>query len=268
MSISLFVFGTHNFRGRNSARLLVVMVLLLTLSPAALGKTLRPRLAQKNGQSLRSKLSKKATFVPKSRSALEQLIEVARYYQIPMGIEWDDQSGANAFTLADKNRTTVQSLISAILRRSINYQAKIVNGVLHIAKPALVADRRNFLNLRIPEFHVDKANIFDAEALLRLEINMTLHPERHAGGYGGGYGHAPGGLFDVHNITFSARNLAVRDILNKIVVTNANALWVVRLNPSKMMANEPFFAQDEGGQAAGFYWQFIPLGLGKAADQK
>jgi|GEM_PF-2877060 len=215
------------------------------------------------GQNLELKLSREASFVPQSTSVLEQLIEVAKYYQIPMGIEWVDQSDANVFTLPKDRQMTVQNLIAELLSHSQDYQAKVENGVLHIAQSTLATDTKNFLNLRISEFQVDKANLFGASFMLRMKIRMMLHPEQYAGGWNGGYGEPSIYGFDIKNITVSGRNLTVREILNKIITANGNALWVVRLDPSKMMADEPFFAQGpvnkDGQSATGFYWQFISL---------
>lgn len=210
------------------------------------------------GQSLESKLTQKATFIPNNQSGLERLIAVAQYYQIPMGIEWADRSEAGVLALHRKD-ISVRGLINTILKGHAGYQARIENGVLHVFKLTIGASPQNFLNLRISEFEVKNANVFDAEASLRLKIDMTLHPERYAGGWNGGYGSPHINGFDIENITFSGRNLRIREILNKIVAANGNALWVVRLNPSKMMANDRFFAQDEGEQFGGFRWRFIPL---------
>lgn len=213
------------------------------------------------GQSLGQKLLQKATFVPRSTSALGQLMEVARYYQIKMGIEWAEQPNTEVSALSREGQTTVQRLIDGILRGIPGYRAKIENGVLHISNPSLETDPRNFLNLRIPEFSVSNASVFDAKATLRLKIDMSLHAERYVSGWNGGYGSPRGHVFDTRNVTFSGRNLTVRQILNKIVVANGNALWLARLVPSKMMQNDPFFATypDEAGESPGFHWQFVPL---------
>lgn len=210
------------------------------------------------GQSLDSKLLQKASFVPTSTSAVDQLIEVAQHYDIPMGIEWIDRPDARVLTLPQSKGATVQGLITAILRQSPGYQLKLTHGIVHIANRAFVDDPKNFLNLRIREFKVKEANVFDANASLRLNIKMTLHPARYAGGWNGGYGFAPGSVFDVRNITFSGRDLTVRQIINKIAAANSNALWVVRLDPSRMMRAEPaFFAQEY--ESEDFRWRIIPL---------
>ncbi|HXG63489.1 MAG TPA: hypothetical protein VNO70_00180 [Blastocatellia bacterium] len=212
------------------------------------------------GQSLNSKLLQEASFVPKSTLAVDQLIEVAQHYQIPMGIEWIEQPGTNAPLLPQKKPKTVRDLLAAILQQSPGYRMKAIDGVLHIYNQKFVTDQRNFLNLRIPEFRLDRANVFDANARLRLQIKMTLHPELYARGWNGGYTSPPGHTLDVENITFSGRNLTVREILSKISAANGNTLWVVFLDPSKRMAGERFYASGSvSGEATDFHWRFIPL---------
>jgi hypothetical protein len=211
-----------------------------------------------SAQSLESKLARKTTFIPHSQSVFEQLVSVAQFYEIPMGIEWANGMEPDVSPRPARKGITVRGLINTILKRRAGYQARIENGVLHVVNPVIGASPQNFLNLRISEFNVKDANVFGAEALLKLKIDMTLHPERYAGGYNGGYGSPHINGFDIENITFSGRNLSVREILNKIVAANGNALWIVQLNPSKIL-NERFFAQDDGVEPAGFHWRFIPL---------
>jgi hypothetical protein len=245
---------------RSVQKLTVLMLVLLWLSASAVGQTRGP-----DRPSIESLLSQETSFVPKSTSTLERLTEVARHSQVPMGIEWVGQLDTRVPKPLYSSRRTVRSLIEAILQQVPGYRARVQNGVLTIARTATSDTPKNFLNVRIPEFQVDRANLYDANALLRSKIKMTLHPERYTGGVGGGYGHAATGepSFDEKSITFSGRNLTVREILNKIIALNGNALWVVQLVPSKRMTGEPFFAQgplDEAGRPlSDFHWQFVSL---------
>jgi len=179
------------------------------------------------GQSLNSKLLQKASFVPKSNFVLDQLIEVAQHYQISMGIEWIGRP-VPTVSASSKNRpTTVRSLVATILRPYPGYRLKVADGAVQIANQAFVDSPKNFLNIRISEFKVDKASMVGAVASLRLGIKMALHPDRYANGYNGGYGgYFPADVLNIPNITFSGRNLTVRQILNKSVAANGNALWV------------------------------------------
>jgi hypothetical protein len=220
-----------------------------------------PELA--SAQVLESRLSQKADYVPVATSAKERLIEVAQHYRIPMGIEWINLPNADGSSPLTP-QPTVREMILSIFRPIPGYKMEIRGGVVNVSNVAFVDDSRNFLSMRLAEYRADRENVFGAEFRLRLSIHSTLHPERYSLGGNGGYGYGTqrDDDFDVTNISFSRRNVTVREILNAIVRENGNALWVVELVPSKMMKSEPFFAQHSygGDVQTDFTWRIIPLG--------
>src|ERR1041385_7486022 len=132
-----------------------VLVLILMAEGFAFGQS----------RSVGQKLLQKAAFVPKSTSAVGQLLEIARYYEIPMGIEFAEQSNTEVSALPVEDQRTVQSLVDEILRGIPGYRAESYDGILHISNPTLEADPRNFLNLRISEFVISNASVFDADEM-------------------------------------------------------------------------------------------------------
>jgi hypothetical protein len=212
-------------------------------------------------QSLESRLSQKADFSPASTSTKEQLIEVAQHYRIPMGIQWVSVPNNAALPAPAEEQPTVKDLIDSILRRTPSYKFEIVGQVVNVFHVSFADDPRNFLNIRIANYEANRENVFGAEALLRFNIHRTLHPELYARGWNGGYGYGARREdgFDVKNISFSGKNVTVREILNEIAEQNGNALWIVDLTPSKMMKDGPFFAQGVSGNQADFIWRIIPL---------
>jgi hypothetical protein len=210
-------------------------------------------------QSLESKLSQKADYVPMANSTREQLIDLAQHYKIPMGIEWIDDDADKPKPSTLNAQPTVMAMLQSILKGAPGYTAHIKNGVVGISNPSFADNPHNFLNLKLAEYNISNDNVFGATAALRHQIRKTLHPERYARGSNGGYGYGVprDDNFDLNNISLSGKNLTVRDVLNMIVGTNGNALWIVDLIPSRMMKNEPFFAQSA---QTDFNWQIIPLG--------
>ena len=235
----------------------------LTLAGMKLSVTMFLLASTLHAQDLSSRLSQPANYQPKATTTLQQLIEVAQHYRIPMGIEWIHETKTEDAPLTETIKPrTVNDLITAILNRSPGYLAQQRDGVLQIVKTDFLDKRENFLNLRLSTFELDNENIFGAEHYLSLHIKMELHPDR---GYGGGFGY--GGDrddgFDKHNITLAGNDLTVREILNKIVITQGNALWVVQFSPSQKMADEPFRAQvsmHDNQTQPDFYFHFIALG--------
>jgi hypothetical protein len=214
-------------------------------------------------QSLSSKLSQKADFVPTASSPKEQLVELARHYKLPIGIEWIYAADQPATPLSFSGQITVMEMIRAILQQVPGYELRIENGVVSITYSSLSANPYDFLNLRMAEYKVNEVNVFGAEAQLRLTIDRTLRPERYVGGSAGGYGYGPdrNDGFDIKNISVSRKQISVRQVLDEIIRQNGNALWIVELNPSQTMKVAPFFAQrSHGGDVqTHFVWQIIPL---------
>jgi hypothetical protein len=239
-----------NARNHFIQKTVQLLLLLLVISKLA------------SAQDLEAKLSQKADYVPSASSSREQLIEVAQHYGIPLGLEWINRADANSNSPLTA-QPTVREMISSILRRTQGYEVKVKKGVVNVFPVALAHDPRNFLNIRIAEYQMNRENVFGAQALLRLHIHRTLNPELYARGWNGGYGYGPGSEdgFEVKNISFSGKNVTVREVLGEIIKQNGNAFWVVELNPLQTMKNEPFYVQrsDGGDVHTHFVWQILPL---------
>ena len=226
------------------------IILVVTLAP--------PTAA---AQDLETKLAQRADFVPTATSVREQLIQVAQHYKIPMGIEWVIKPEEKEVKLVPGGAPTVLSLLNLILQATPDYSLTVRRGVVHVSDNRYTVDSRNFLNLRIGAFSLTKADVYNAEAELRFKIHVTVNPERYAYGSNGGYGSGPRdeNNLNIRNITFSGKNLTVRNILNRIVAANGHTLWVVNIGPSRMMKDVQFFAQLDATQEVDFIWKIIPF---------
>jgi hypothetical protein len=214
-----------------------------------------------SAQELEARLTQRADFIPAEGTMREQLIQVAQHYKIPMGIEWVLQPKEKQVKLGVREAPTVMALLELILQSAPEYSLTVRRGVVSVSNSRYTVDSRNFLNIRIDEFSLKKANVFDAEAELRFKIRATLHPELYANGMNGGYGYGvpDENGFDVKTISFSGEDLTVRDILDRIVSANGNSLWMVNIVPSRMMKDEPFFAQFDNDEPASFIWRILPF---------
>jgi len=220
-----------------------------------------------SSQTLEEKLALKVdTFNSVTKSIPLQLIEVAQRFNIPMGIEWSDDSEDKGPSQVQMRDITVGSLLSQILAQQPGYEFRLDDGVVHVFATRLLDDQYNFLNIRLREFSLEKANMGAARFHLWGAIVSHLHPR---GGYGGGWG----GVsiykdFDAPKITFNCKDLTVRQALSKIVEAQGNALWVVRIRERQMMESEPFYVQIPGPEAGepskSFAWQFIALDVHRA----
>jgi len=193
----------------NVVRLSIALLVLSGAGTATSGQTLEEKLALKVDN-----------FNSVTKSVPLQLIEVAQRFNVPMGIEWSDDSvGPSQVHVKD---TTVAILLSQILTQQPGYEFRVDDGVVHVFPRQLLDDQYNFLNIRLRKFSLTKANMAAARYQLWGAIISHLHP---LSGFGGGWG----GFsiykdFDAPKITFVCRDLTVRQALSKIAVTQENAL--------------------------------------------
>ncbi|MCP9494725.1 MAG: hypothetical protein MSG64_09745 [Pyrinomonadaceae bacterium MAG19_C2-C3] len=184
------------------------------------------------------KLAREAVFVPHSKGMLQQLIDTAQHYELAMGIEIVEPINIESKPPRVERGATVQQLINAILQSNQGYESTSANNALHIFKPQDAYLPHNLLNLSIKQFNVRRVSLIDADAILRLKINMTLYPEEYRDGYIGDYGSSPDDIFNVKNVTFAGVDLTVRQILDGIIRANGNALWVARIVSSPSPARD------------------------------
>lgn len=231
-------------------KLSVFLIILLSFAHVSLG------------QSLEDKLSARADFVPTADTTEGRLIELAQHYKLPMGIEWVFDGNQTAPASPVPEQSTVRELLTFILRDAPGYRAEVQGEIMMVRKPRWAEDPKNFLNLQLTEYRIQRGDVMRAEAALRLQIKATLHPEKYSKGHNGGYGYGTvPASFRVQNISLSGKKLTVRQVLNAIVRQNANSFWIVELVPAGAVNNEVFFATGKSAKDArtDFIWQILPF---------
>jgi hypothetical protein len=250
-------------RPERSRKTLLTLVAVAGAVLAFLGQPLRARLAQGPATDLEAKLRQRATFIPRDEPLLEQLIEVAQQYRIPMGIELPKAAGT-AHAQLRPGDSTVQELLSAIVSQSSDLRLTVADGLVHISSPAAASDPRNVLNLRLDKYCVKDRNIFQAEQALRLKIEMELHPDEYSEGFVSSYGYPHGHPLARKKLTLCRPDITVRDVLDGLAEANGNALWVVELggaqaapvkSPAPARASQPESEQSPQPKP----WRFLPL---------
>src|SRR6266576_4898188 len=177
-------------------------------------------------QSARPSLTLQVTdFDSDNASPVGQRIELAQASKVPMGIEWLDVLNEKPSPPQHMRRVTLRQILYSILRQYPGYTFELNNGVIEVFATRLARDEKNFLNIRIPQFHLDRVNLYQASYELGNAIRDVVQPRP---GYGGGFGQPPNPRtgFDVSNISLVTHNLAVRRVLDRIAAAQGNAVWV------------------------------------------
>ena len=245
-------------RLRGGLRILLFGVVVLFLANVRVSATAKGLSAQPPSRSaaedLKQKLARRVRFTPKSPSPLEQLIEVAKAFHIPMGIEWREPQNCQSVSPPADRQQTIKEVLVAIVA-ACPAEKLIVGKDLVQVYPVRPSAAPNILNLRLRRFEIKGENLFVAQYLLRLAIDKRLHPERYSGSYNGGTGFPPDHIFSVANVNFSGENVRVRHILNAIARANGNALWLARIPNGGRPLTEVY----NDRRALVTIWRFIPL---------
>lgn len=224
-------------------------------------------------ESLEEKLATATEYVPKAIAPVDQLVEVAQKFKIPMAIEWVERAGATTHdkTTASEKRS-VRELIEEIARMSPGHRIEVDDGLVRIYSPAEAVHPFNFLNIRLNSYSVKDGDLFAAEDQLRWAIRFTLEPEKYRHGFGGGYGHGANDVFEIPKFTLSGADLTIREVLNRIVLAQGNSLWVATINGADLEAGEPRWkgkSVDSGDVPITSAWRFIPLaGIAELAREQ
>lgn len=214
-------------------------------------------------ESVAEKLATMTDYVPKGIAPVDQLVEVARRFKIPMGIEWVERAGtATPAKAPPSGERSVRELIEEITSVSPDHRIEVDDGLVHIYSPDEAMHPFNFLNIRLNSYSVKDGDLFAAEDQLRWAIRFTLEPEKYLNGYGGGYGYGANHVFQIRKFTLSGSDLTIREVLNQIALTQGNALWIATTKSTDLERDEPFWRRKgiDGGQLpVTSRWRFLPL---------
>ncbi|HEX8774917.1 MAG TPA: hypothetical protein VF735_15190 [Pyrinomonadaceae bacterium] len=213
--------------------------------------------------SLEEKLRAETAYVPEAAPPVEQLIDVAQRFKIPMAIEWVERAGTiKADTGLRARRRSVRELLGEIISVSPEHRVEVEGGLVHVYSTVAAVHPFNFLNFRLKSYDVNDDDLFAAEDQLRWAIRFTLEPEKYREGYVGGNGHGPGSVFEFPRFTLSGSDLTIREVLNQIALAQGNALWVATIRGEDLDGAEPYWkrkATDDEDSNEIYGWRFLPL---------
>jgi hypothetical protein len=167
----------------------------------------------------------------KGLTAIDALFELGRREHIPFGIEYVDLDALRKPKALAAPRATVDDILRAIFPIREGYRWTVQKGVVVITNRRVPSGKRNLLNRVLPEFKTSRISLSDASFLLRNSLFVEVYsPPRPYGFIGRG---SPG---DRQNLVgpFAAKSVTVRAVLNRLVATNRNAAWIVRVPPRQM----------------------------------
>jgi hypothetical protein len=214
-------------------------------------------------QTVREKLQQKTVYRPRATEPDEQLIEVARHFKIPMGIEWLDEKPATG-ELAELrfDKGSVLDLIRAIVDRAPQENLIVEDRIVRIFPPSALDNKLNFLNLRLEHYCVSDECVLGANFEIRMCIDTMLYPKEFENGSAGGYG---GGaeLLWLRAINLCVDNPSIRELLTEIAAQSGKAAWMAHLKPEELKGKKPFWKgvplNEYGTSPITGHWHFFEL---------
>jgi len=160
---------------------------------------------------------------------IDALLQLGQEQQVPIGIEYIDAAAFRSRITLHARNSTVGSLLDTITHGQ-GYRWFIQDGVVTVTHNGAPQGRKNLLNMRIPEFAIDKEMTLQAASLKLLgTLYWALNP--HSTGIVGDY---PSGNPRLRVGPLMMKNATVRQILNGIVSQRRNGAWVVQQAPWNM----------------------------------
>src|SRR5712691_6009666 len=133
---------------------------ILLFSFTLLRLVLLPSCFPSSSETIASLLSKEVNVFDSRKTRLpEQLVELARDYHLPMGIEAIYDPAARPSPPIHMEKATVGEVLSRIVQQNSGYSWQATEGVVHVFSESVVSDPKNFLNLRIPEFKAERESL-------------------------------------------------------------------------------------------------------------
>jgi hypothetical protein len=166
----------------------------------------------------------------RDKSPLEGLLDLAYKYQIPLGIEYIDARLVCGRANLYLRSTTVRAAVEEIVRQLPGYRVDFSGGLVDVYSPRARRDPLNGLNITIDRFQVTRVDATEATRRLQDDVFAKLHP---GVGFGGDYAQGETSP-NTPDVTLRLNNRKVYEIMNAIVASDGDAIWLVLTRPENL----------------------------------
>lgn len=167
------------------------------------------------------------TFDASGRSPLLILLQLVYENHLPTGIEYLNAEALRPISLRLEGKS-VREVLSALIDQVPGLQVSYCTDHISVYSQQARDDPGNLLNKVIPEFSVVGDDTQNAAADLMCAVSRTVNPRT------GCFASIAKGQWGSRAITLSVRNAPAREILDRIVAQNGDAIWTVTLPPEKL----------------------------------
>lgn len=171
----------------------------------------------------------------------DALAKTSKHFQFPIGIEWVKDHQA----LRDFNRTwkgdTVRQILGSIVEAYPGYLVQIDDGCVHVFRQDLLNDRRNFLNLRLPDFFEVRNEIGGfANQKLQSVVQNIVSPRNWPPGAGEAGSYTSGNVRE-KPLSVDLKGATVREALERLVDASEHKMWIVTFSDTSTLTHTGFY---------------------------
>lgn len=226
------------FRSKLGALVLVSWLLMILRAPSAAGATdcrceeeIKPKLAQQ----VRGYDNGEAPLIP-------TLLGIADRYDLPMGIEKVTGEALRHPIRGKMAEGSVSQLLDLCFGQVQGYSWSAHDGVVHVYGVNELSRASNLFNRVVPSFEIRDQTLNAADEKLGMLVLFEVEkPKGVIGSY------LPNSGLEDKRLTFVARNITVREILNGLVRLHGRSVWISRVSPASLSQLPP-----------GGLWKILP----------
>jgi hypothetical protein len=174
-----------------------------------------------------------------AKNFVDALMQTSSHFEIPMGIEWVDTPLAKARLARSWKNTTVQQILSGIIRTQRDYEFAVENGVFHVYSRTLIPSGQNFLRVKLGRFNVQHGVVEMASRNLAERVRSIVSPPKPQQ-QGGGVISSLGVNPDDSEISVELSDPTVRDTLDALVVASNRKIWIVTFSQDSAVTSTGF----------------------------
>lgn len=171
---------------------------------------------------------------------LDALAKVASQYQIPIAVEWSEDTNTKQKVSQSWIDTDIRELIQQLVSEQPGYEFGIKNEVVHVFPKWTKSSRQNFLDLKIQKFSVDNQVPESASHQLGDLVRLKVSPAIKTGAPLRGIGWSQATSPDDFEISLELENISVRDALDQIALASNRKIWVVTFTDDSLLTPTGF----------------------------
>lgn len=170
------------------------------------------------------------------------LLSIADAYDLPMGIEEVTNGALERPVKVRLEHGTLSRVLDLCMEQLPGYSWAVRDEVVNVFGAQELTQASNLFNLVVPSFEINDQTLNDADWKLGMAVLVEVeHPKGIAGSY------LPSFPLEDKRMTFAARNVTVREILNCLVRLHGKSTWIARVPPNGLSQ------LPQGG-----LWKFLP----------